>query len=83
MYTRSLACSHYFTGAQLIHVLRRRAKWSAFKLGPSRRSSTSDRTAHVAMGLDVEAEVKQLVEEIKRLGTKGPDGKTSVRHRTG
>lgn len=35
------------------------------------------------MGLDVEAEVKQLVEEIKRLGTKGPDGKTSVRHRTG
>jgi predicted DsbA family dithiol-disulfide isomerase len=58
-------------------------KWSAFKLGPSRRSSTSDRTAHVAMGLDVEAEVKQLVEEIKRLGTKGPDGKTSVRHRTG
>jgi hypothetical protein len=30
------------------------------------------------MGLDVEAEVKQLVEEIKRLGGKGPDGKTSV-----
>lgn len=82
MYTRILACSHCFTGAQL-HFLRRRAKWSAFKLGPSRRSSTSDCTAHVAMGLDVEAEVKQLVEEIKRLGTKGPDGKTSVRHRTG
>jgi hypothetical protein len=31
------------------------------------------------MGLDVEAEVKQLVEEIKRLGGKGPDGKTSVK----
>ena len=30
------------------------------------------------MGLDVEAEVKQLVEEIKRLGGKGFDGKTSV-----
>jgi hypothetical protein len=31
------------------------------------------------MGLDVEAEVKQLVEEIKRLGAKGADGKTAVR----
>ena len=30
------------------------------------------------MGLDVDAEVKQLVEEIKRLGGKGPDGKISV-----
>ena len=32
------------------------------------------------MTLNVEEEVKQLVEEIKRLGAKGPDGKTSVRH---
>ena len=34
------------------------------------------------MGLDVEAEVKQLKEEIKRLGGKGPDDKTSVRIRS-
>jgi hypothetical protein len=32
------------------------------------------------MTLNVEEEVKQLVEEIKRLGAKGPDGKTAVRH---
>ena len=30
------------------------------------------------MGLDVDTEVKQLVEEIKRLGGKGSDGKTAV-----
>ena len=49
----------------------------------SRRQTTSDHTAHVGMGLDVEAEVKQLIEEIQRLGTKDSNGKTSVRHRTG
>lgn len=31
------------------------------------------------MTINVEEEVKQLVEEIKRLGAKGPDGKTTVR----
>ena len=31
------------------------------------------------MGLDVDADVKKLAEEIKRLSTGGPDGKTSVR----
>lgn len=30
--------------------------------------------------MDVEAEVNHLVKEIERLGTKGPDGKVSVKY---
>ena len=51
--------------------------FSTFRIRSRRRPQ--HRSARGDMVLDVEAEVKQLCEEIKRLGAKGADGKTSVR----
>ena len=54
-----------------------RTFFSTFRIRSRRRPQ--HRSARGDMVLDVEAEVKQLCEEIKRLGAKGADGKTSVR----
>jgi hypothetical protein len=48
-------------------------------MGVHKFFTTRQPASAAAMGLDVEGEVKMLVEEIKRLGSKGADGKTAVR----